>query len=146
LFESRRAKVLSDTLVMNFDYPNFPSCPHSSAADCKTRVILVGPSCVLKVGAQLADEMKAEAASWTIGVPYLRGRIRSEPRVEWRAGIDNLTNHLVWSNSYDNSCGYITAIAVRTQISQDLLQNECNMMGRARVDPLFAQKRHDFFG
>jgi hypothetical protein len=89
--------------------------------------------------------MKAEAAGWTIGGPHLRGRIRSEPGVEWRAGINNLTDHLVWSNPYGNSCRYITAIAVCTQIRQDLLQDECNMMSSARVDPLIAQKRHDFF-
>lgn len=89
--------------------------------------------------------MKAEAADRMIGGPHLRGRIRSEPRVEWGTGVNDLTDHLVGSNSYDNSCGYITAIAVRTQIRQDLLQDECNMMSSARVDPLLAQKRHDFF-
>lgn len=135
----------SGALVMNFDWSNL-LLPLSSPADCKTRVILVGLPCVRKIGAQLSDEMKAEAANWTVGGPRLGGRIRSEPRVEWRAGINNLTDHLVWSNSYDNSCRDVTAIAVRTQIRQDLLQDECNMMGCARVDSLFAQKRHDFFG
>jgi len=62
----------------------------SISANGKSHEVFTVSSRILEIGAELADQMKAQPADRTISARDVKRRLGSEPRVEGRAGIDNL--------------------------------------------------------
>src|SRR5262245_58759286 len=95
----------------------------STPCDCKGGAIFIVLARVLNRRAELADEKKAEPAGRAIVCVIIQRWFGREPRVEWRAVVDDFASHFGRADRHGNARRFVAAIAVGAEVGQKLLDD-----------------------